>query len=73
MYSLAKGGKKLWVSPAGVGYGTYQNALAGAEAAIDGSDSKRRRTEHGYSAGQTCVHEALSPIQLAKAVKVRRL
>lgn len=71
MYELAKDSKKLWLSPSGVSYGTYQKVLEGAEEARDSSRGKRRRTEHGHSPGQAGVHEAQSPIQLAKAVKVR--
>lgn len=70
MYELAKDSKKLWLSPSGVSYGTYQKVLEGAEEARDSSRGKRRRTEHGHSPGQAGVHEAQSPIQLAKAVKV---
>ena len=59
------------MSPTGVSYGTYQKALEGAEEASDGSRGKKRKTDNGAAAQDAGIIEAGSPIQLAKAVKVR--
>lgn len=67
---LARSDKKLWVSPTGVSYGTYRTVLHGAKQAAEGSRGKRRKTDNGEAAPQARVHEAASPIQVAKAVKV---
>lgn len=73
---IAKGGKKLWVDPTGLSWGIYQKVL---NAMPESTNTKRRKTETNgpttsaaaapTAAAQPNLHEAMSPIQMFKAIK----
>jgi hypothetical protein len=67
--ALAKGGSRLWLDPNGVSWGIFRKIV---DAQPEGGAAKHRKTSSNSTpeVGES-VLERQSPIQVAKAIKVR--